>query len=292
MKHLRLVSDIHLDFDVDSFNETRFYDPGQPRAECPEDLWWFPTKMDGDDETCMIFAGDIWLARKFLTRFHPATGKTWMQHAAEMFKYVVFVLGNHDYWGANVTLEPNKVRNEIAKLGLTNVFLLERDSVVLDQVKFVGGTLWTNFNNGDPLVMMHGPNTMNDYKRIRCGPHYGPLRPSHLLDIHQRTKDYIFEHAKKDTDDQRVICVTHMAPSYESVHPNYKTVTRDHVNFFYYSDLTRDIVFNEHDIELWVHGHCHYPSDYMVGNTRVACNPRGYHGYERTGWDPEWRYDV
>jgi hypothetical protein len=34
------------------------------------------------------------------------------------------------------------------------------------------------------------------------------------------------------------------------------------------------------NIKLWTHGHTHEDFDYMVGSTRVFCNPRGYHDYE------------
>jgi hypothetical protein len=33
-------------------------------------------------------------------------------------------------------------------------------------------------------------------------------------------------------------------------------------------------------IKLWTHGHTHDPFDYMVGKTRVVCNPRGYAGHD------------
>jgi len=40
------------------------------------------------------------------------------------------------------------------------------------------------------------------------------------------------------------------------------------------------------NIKLWTHGHTHYPFDYQIGECRIVCNPRGYDGYENTGWDP------
>jgi hypothetical protein len=41
-------------------------------------------------------------------------------------------------------------------------------------------------------------------------------------------------------------------------------------------------ILSKHDrIKLWVHGHMHNPSDYMIGDTRVVCNPRGYVGHEK-----------
>lgn len=292
MKYLRLVSDIHLDFDIGRFGATRYFDPGQPRPTDAMDLLWYPEPMDGDDDTCLIIAGDLWHKRKFASRIHPETGKSWMEMLAPMFKYVVFVLGNHDYWHGNLMYEAKKTRDMIAKRGMTNVFLIEREALVLDQVKFVGGTLWTDFDRGNPLVMMQASGTMRDYAHVRNGPGYGPLRPNAVSGIHQQTRNHIFADGVKDSPDQRVICVSHMAPSYESIADDYQTASQDYINFFYYSDISREIAFNKHDIELWVHGHCHTPSDYTIGNTRIVCNPRGYQGYEQTGWDPKWRYDL
>jgi hypothetical protein len=34
------------------------------------------------------------------------------------------------------------------------------------------------------------------------------------------------------------------------------------------------------EIVLWTHGHMHDPFDYMIGSTRVVCNPRGYLGHD------------
>ncbi len=34
------------------------------------------------------------------------------------------------------------------------------------------------------------------------------------------------------------------------------------------------------EIKLWTHGHTHEDFDYMIGTTRVFCNPRGYINYE------------
>jgi hypothetical protein len=58
-----------------------------------------------------------------------------------------------------------------------------------------------------------------------------------------------------------------------------------HMNGAYHSDLSEIMLDNTH-IKLWTHGHTHHCFDYVIGETRVVCNPRGYDGYEDTGWDP------
>jgi UDP-2,3-diacylglucosamine pyrophosphatase LpxH len=289
MKYIRETSDIHLNFDISKWNKTRAYVPGEVRMTCDMDLLWYPDPMEGDDETCMIIAGDLWQARKFLKRKHPDMRQSWMQMLADQFKYVVFVIGNHDFWGSNFHYETDKIKKTIAIQGLQDkVFLLERDSIVLDGVKLVGGTLWTDFNRQSPLVMMQAANAMNDYNYIRAGAGYRSLRAQDLLSNHIGTRKFIFDNAIKDSPDQKLIVVTHMAPSYQSINPRYR-VGRDPMNFYYYSDLDNEIYDTE--IDLWFHGHCHCVSDYKINNTRVICNPRGY-SHEKTGWDPQLRIDV
>jgi hypothetical protein len=42
-----------------------------------------------------------------------------------------------------------------------------------------------------------------------------------------------------------------------------------------------DYILDRPKIKLWTHGHTHDVFDYMLGTTRVFCNPRGYDGYEQ-----------
>ena len=52
------------------------------------------------------------------------------------------------------------------------------------------------------------------------------------------------------------------------------------MNGAYSSDLS-EFILDHPQIQAWVHGHTHYNFDYMIGSTRILCNPRGYVGYER-----------
>jgi len=47
---------------------------------------------------------------------------------------------------------------------------------------------------------------------------------------------------------------------------------------------------NHPQIKLWTHGHTHEEFDYMVGTTRVVCNPRGYINYENRADDFKLKY--
>ena len=56
------------------------------------------------------------------------------------------------------------------------------------------------------------------------------------------------------------------------------------MNGGYSSDLDSFII-NHPQIKLWTHGHTHDVFDYVIGETRIVCNPRGYHGYEQRASD-------
>lgn len=244
--------------------------------------------MDGDDDTCLVIAGDIWTATKYLTDNYPRPGKPWMSLLAERFKYIVFVLGNHDFWNSEFKAEVPRVRKMIEILGLPNVFLLEQSTVVLDQVKFTGGSLWTDFKRHHPEVMMSFAKIMEtDHRKING------LTASRAYEIFMNTKKHIFKNAKRDTPDQKVVVVTHMAPSFKSVHDRYRNPYNYPLNYYFFSDMEKRILANGKDIDLWFHGHMHDSFDYTIGHARVVCNPRGYQGYSgNPNFDPYWRVEV
>jgi len=301
MKYVRLVSDLHLDNDVSGYRKTRSFNTTsladvefheRLKVEGEMGMLWFPIPMEGDDETTLVVAGDIWTERRFLTRkFND--GESWAKKLSKMFKYVVVVLGNHDFWGQNLIYEAASVRQEIKDQGLTNFFFLEKSVEVLDQVKFVGGTLWTDLNRNDPRVETQGAWLMNDYKYIRTGSAYRKSRASDMYEVHMNTKKFIFANVHRDDPEQKVIVVTHMAPSYRSISPNHRTGQDAMMNFFYYSDLEERLRAEGQEIDHWFHGHMHTRVSYdLAPSLTVHCNPRGYGFSERTGFDPLYRIEL
>ena len=293
MKFIREASDLHLDWDVRRFNSTRIVDTTKPAIREEMDMCWFPPSMDDDMDTTFIVAGDIWDESRFASRqWQDGSHDTWIVRLSRRFKYVVMVLGNHDYWGRNVLYEAMKIKEAIKLQGLTNVFLLEKDVSVLDQVKFVGGTLWTDFNRHDPMVMHNAPAIMNDYKYMRYGRDYRRCRPSDLYEIFMNTKAFIFENAKRDYPEQKLVVVTHMAPSYESISESYRTNRDYQMNFLYFSDLDKRIMADGQEIDYWFHGHMHHSTSYHIGNVNVILNARGYSNYDNPNFDDKLQIAV
>jgi len=101
--------------------------------------------------------------------------------------------------------------------------------------------------------------------------------PEDAVEDHKKMLDYI-THVYEDTPPwMSTVVVGHHAPSKGSEHPRYKHDTL--MNGAYNSRL-EDFILARPGIKLWTHGHTHEDFDYMVGSTRVVCNPRGYINHE------------
>lgn len=187
---------------------------------------------------------------------------------------IIYIAGNHEFYG---TVWDNCV-NDIRQKALDNRvhYLHEGEAIVIDGVTFCGGTLWTNYELYDNREgsMRSAMRYINDFRRIgkRCGTETGDitqLRPQDTLKMHQRTIGNIEACARRTGG--KLVIVSHMAPHPKSIHKKY---SGDEVNPYYASDLTN--LINKIKPDLWVHGHMHDSFDYMVGDTRIVCNPRGY----------------
>jgi len=191
------------------------------------------------------------------------------------FPHVVYVAGNHEFYHGRWKESLTHLREECVKL--PNVYFLERDIKVINEVSFIGATLWTDCNKGDPLTMHALTDMMNDFRVIRNDEHgYTKLRPAHTMYRHQQTLAYL-KAILPDMKDHKVVFVGHHGPSSMSTHPRYINETL--MNGGYRSDLSEMILDNP-QIVLWTHGHMHDPFDYMIGTTRVVCNPRGYKNHD------------
>jgi hypothetical protein len=154
---------------------------------------------------------------------------------------------------------------------------MENDMRTINDVTFIGCTLWTDMNKGDPLTLHAVSDMMNDYRIIRHDElGYTKLRPAHTAARHRKSVEYI-RSVMEGKFDEKFVVVGHMAPSKLSVHPRYQNDTL--MNGAYASDLS-EFIMDHPQIKLWTHGHTHHQFDYMIGSTRIVCNPRGYVGYE------------
>jgi Icc-related predicted phosphoesterase len=277
---IQLVSDLHLEFSDINIQNT-------------------------DDCDLLILGGDIMIAEdlhnnpeanftnleiKALVHAQARAQRfrDFLKRCSFQFPHVIYIAGNHEFYHGRFYASIDHLRDECAKF--PNVYFLEQDTKVINDITFIGATLWTDCNRGNPLTQYHLSSSMNDYRVIR-NDHLGftKLRPAHTMERHLRTKEYI-RSVVAERHDEKFVVVGHHSPSHQSVHPDYAHDTV--MNGGYHSNMD-EFILDHPQIKLWTHGHTHKVFDYMIGSTRVVCNPRGYEGYEPdSGWNPNIVLEV
>ena len=231
----------------------------------------------GVDFDVCVLAGDI------------ATKGRAAAWAANAFadKPVILVLGNHDYWGSNLAKAVAQARADCAG---TQVHLLHNNTVVIDGVRFVGGTLWTDYRltGNRVLSMIDSQRVMVDHDRIRTAT-FKRVSAGDLEREHERTRTLLKMELGRQFDGPTVV-VTHHAPAFTCLAPRYQAMLGNHVNAAFASSLEH---LMSTDVPLWIHGHVHNSVDMTIEGTRILCNPRGYAGVElNPDFDPRFVVEV
>lgn len=202
---------------------------------------------------------------------------------------VIFVPGNHEYDMQDWDVAHTRLRRVCDALG---IIWLERESLVLNQVRFVGTTLWTDYDAIallDPQVQAGDVGRLlkqreksfraaNFYLRKTGGTRHGqpflaePMREQALV-----CQDWL-RHALQQPFAGKTVAITHFAPSLQSHDPRYGLVP----GTAGFCNALDDLLAHA---DLWLHGHLHAPSDYQVQGLhadgsewrcRVVANPLGY----------------
>jgi DNA repair exonuclease SbcCD nuclease subunit len=234
----------------------------------------------------LVVAGDACEARTLINEFKivetSANTKSnlpcydFFKIQCAKYKRVFYVMGNHEHYHGKLW----KTKSDLKKVLPTNVYLLENNFEEYQGVIFVGATLWTDMNKGDPLTLASMKDYMNDYRVITYfHPQHNTYRKMHPEDtvrMHQESKKYL-EAVLNEHSNKSVVVITHMGPTHLSIDEKFK---HQHIsNGAYVSDLS-NFILDRPNIKYWIHGHVHNPTDYQIGETRVVCNPRGYLPYE------------
>lgn len=230
-----------------------------------DSTYWVPDRIPAHD--VMIVAGDL----------DASAGDT-EQSLLMLAKWspspIIFVPGNHDVIG--VGLDAWDCGNEDLLARGIHV-LAAGQSVVIDGIRFVGATLWTDFALGDDVYGSEAwaAKHMPEYQRV-MRPDGSPIWPADTSAAHASHRAAI-EGVLSQPHRGPTVVVTHHAPSRRSI-----SGSVDIADAAFASDLEGMIL--EHQPTLWVHGHVHQRHNYRIGNTRIIANPRGYAG-------PDWSED-
>ena len=284
---IALASDVHLEFGQLEINNT-------------------------ENADVLILSGDICVAKdlndradiNILGESHKSNRyHVFFQKCSEEFKHVIYIAGNHEHYHGDYAKSIPRIREKLAYL--PNIHFLDKEFVTFDDVTFIGGTLWTDMNKEDPNTLYSIKGYMNDYRIIENSdelvhfktPVYGAKEGGGTdydnivsQEFHTRSARFTPEDSVKDHKallkfidettagvQEKFVVVGHHSPSKLSTKPQYEKDVM--VNGAYSSDLT-EFILDRPQIKAWTHGHTHHKFDYMIGSTRIVCNPRGYIDYE------------
>jgi hypothetical protein len=262
---IALVSDVHLEFgDLDFENDS------------------------GAD--VLILGGDICVATDMAQRdpyntmgeqYRSNRFHDFFQRCCSRFPHVIFIVGNHEHYHGDFAKTVPHFKDVLGYL--PNLHILEKETFVLDDITFIGGTLWTDMNKRDNRTLHDVSRMMNDFRCVdnsaKTEDHRGwPGRftTTDAANDHDAMVAFIDQTVAANPAGRYVV-VGHHAPSKLSTHPRYQD--QFIMNGGYSSELD-DFIQDHPQIKLWTHGHTHEDFDYMIAGCRILCNPRGYVNYE------------
>ena len=250
---LRILSDIHVEF-----------------FECT------PPSAKAD---AILLAGDI------------GEGLSGIEWSVEQFGAagvpVIYVPGNHEFYGWHMEVWRDEAAALAAEKGLLfgdmGSFRLEKEGEA--PVRVIAATLWTDFalfgKHQVDYCGMLVQRALYDYRAI--GYQGRRLAWQDTRALHEQAIHWMKAECKKaNAAGEKVVVVTHHAPSLQSAAPQY---VDDLVTAGFASNLE---AFASKHVDLWVHGHMHNSSSYTLDRCRVVANPRGYPKHR---WNPNTKFE-
>jgi Icc-related predicted phosphoesterase len=229
------ASDLHLDFHLDGGEE-------------------FIRTLDIPDCDLFVIAGDF--AQINFYNYEESLVKL-----CKKAPKVLYVLGNHEYYGSSFYGKTKKIAKKIPNLMVAS----KAEEFVINGVKFLAATAW--FPDMCDHIFYKG--LLNDFNYI------DKIEP----EIYKRNREFDIKlHGIKD---EPCIVVTHHMPSYRSINPRF---VGSAINRFFVAGEFSSLIETS-QIKCWFHGHSHDPVDYTIGNTRIVSNPMGYPNEIVANWD-------
>lgn len=201
----------------------------------------------------LILAGDIGRVHKYNQL------ENFLKNLCPKFQFVLYVLGNHEYYRVDgikiktmdgILEDINQIKSQIS-----NLYILNRSSVIIDDVCVAGCTLWSQANVNIPPYIVRIPE----------------MNISKYNYLFNEDRTYIENMIKYCQNKKlKLLVVTHHCPSYllglRKKNDKYRSL--------YCSNL--EYILDRKKIHTWVCGHVHNNFDIISRNgTRLVSNQKG-----------------
>lgn len=222
------------------------------------------------DVKFLILAGDIGCGSEH---------RSFIEYLAKHYT-VLYILGNHEFYESSL----EEVRRYWRSVTINNFYFLDNSSVIIDDINFIGSTLWMDFDHENTDCMEKAYRDVRDLERIELFKGV-KLTPHDLVAEFSLAVDFIegeLSHSLHNTN----VVISHHAPSHLSVHPDFRhsTTWDSSKNHFFASHL--DYLIQQYQPTYWIHGHMHTSAHYLIGATQVLCNPIGGGQKHNAEFDP------
>ncbi|HDY84528.1 hypothetical protein LCGC14_0997380 [marine sediment metagenome] len=203
-------------------------------------------------------------------------GAHWAVRQSELFNVpVIYVLGNHEFYDASEEVSALEQIREITHS--TNVHVLDCESVVIKGCRFIGATMWTDFNllgaHKKARVLQQVLWNMNDFEQIALYAHDNrKVTPNDMMQWFKHSISYIKTELEQPFDGKTIV-VTHHAPSALCMPAGYEY---DLLSAAYANNL--DELIEQLGPNAWFYGHIHHAKSQRIGRTLVMNHPAGYPG--------------
>lgn len=178
--------------------------------------------------------------------------------ASQKYSHVILVAGNHEYYSSSIDKTELKLHNIVREI--SNVYYLQRDTIIIDDIQFLGCTLWSNPTSLEWLT--RDGEYIKDFSLEE-------MKVSHIID-----RDWLMTELDKPKEEgvtKRVV-VTHYLPSFKCIDSLFINPIMIKSNEFYASDCD-DLVSK---VDMWLAGHTHKKMTKKINCVNIYINPRGY----------------
>jgi predicted phosphodiesterase len=213
-----------------------------------------------------ILAGDIGYPRDSNTKKHRADYSELLRLFKKKYEHVILVVGNHEYY-QTTNYDRDAVLDDLRAIcAEQNVHLLRRNTVKINNIKFIGTTLWSAIDSnvcskmGDfQLAFKNRLDYLGEFKGAAAG-----------MDDYRWLRHKLSENNTVDIDCTKVV-ITHHLPTEKLIHSRFAD---NSANTGFYTDIIDEL--NLTGVKYWFCGHTHEYSDYVRGETTFIANPFGY----------------